>query len=308
MNHIEVKEIQTPYGYKDNYWVIDGRALPEYLNTWALESQDEYLKSIGSFLGLCPAWHKDITWAGDIRFVWKLIEMDSTVLPLLLCEDDLDFSCIVIVVDVEKTKDFVYWKRIGYVLHEKENTDSYSDEDNTLPFYQTAGNVCWIKNTEWVFDKSEYDQMVNMFREMQTIKQLHKFPENAVMKVTDCADMLAGLTSDGKQMLDEHRKEFGEILIHVLAADFVVEPLIDLLKYHMDRKITIQMYCKAIEVMWKNGDDRVRNAVDVTILERLSDEERVWKRFGDFISGEFKNHINNEILNVNLMMEHAKEH
>lgn len=353
MNHIEVKNIQTPYGYKDNYWSIDGKALPEYLSIWALESQDEYLKSIGAFSGLCPAWSKELDWAGDIRFVWKLIEMDSAVLPLLLCEDDLDFSCIVIVVEVEKTKNFVYWNRIGYVLHENENfeeekkngilnTNFYSDEDwekygdnialenvdsplwkqwisdnweeelyrrrmnYTLPFWQTEGNVCWIKDVGWVFDKSEYEQMVNTFREMQTIELLKKFPEDNVMKIPDCANMLADLTSDGKQVLEEHMKEFDEILIHVLVGDLVTEPLVDLMKYHMDRKITIQMYCKAIEVMWKNGDDEVVNAVNVTVLERLSDEECVWQRFGDFISDEFKSYINNEILKDNLMMMGVK--
>lgn len=212
MNYIEVQEIQTPYGYKESFWLIDKKALPEYLNTWAAESKDKYLKLIGSFFGLCPAWSKELDWAGDIRFVWSVIEMDSAVLPLLLCPEDLDFSCIVIVVEVEKTKDFVYWNRIGYVLHEKEdfeeekkngilNTACYSDEDwekygdnialenvdsplwkqwisdnweeelyrrrmnYTLPFYHTEGNVCWIKNVRWEFQRKEYQEMVNTFRE-----------------------------------------------------------------------------------------------------------------------------------------------
>lgn len=353
MNHIKVQKIQTPHGYKDNYWIIDGKALTEYLDKWAAEVQDEYLKSIGSFSGLYPAWNKELDWAGDTRFIWKLIEMDSVILPILLCEEDLDFSCIVIVVEVEKTKDFVYWNRIGYVLHENENfeeekkngilnTNAYSDRDwekygdnialesvnsplwkqwisdnwdeelyrrrmnYTLPFYQTEGNVCWIKNVEWVFDKSEYDQMVKMFREMQTIKQLQNFAQNGVMDIFECANMLADLTANGRQVLEEHRNDFGEILLHVLAGDLVTEPLIDLLKYHMDRKITIQIYCNAIEVMWKNGDEKVVNVVDVTILERLSDEECVWQRFGTFISDTFKNYINDEVLKVNLMMEGVK--
>lgn len=58
--------------------------------------------------------------------------------------------------------------------------------------------------------------------------------------------------------------------------------------------------------MWKNGDDAVINVVDVTILERLSDEKDVWQRFGSFISDEFKNYINNEVLRFNLMMSNVK--
>lgn len=58
--------------------------------------------------------------------------------------------------------------------------------------------------------------------------------------------------------------------------------------------------------MWKYGDDAVKNVVDVTILERLSDEEIIWERFGLFISKEFKNYINEEVLKFNLMMDKVK--
>jgi len=140
INHIWIKDVYTPYKYFENYWFIDGKSLPQYLENWSKESQDKYLKSIRKFIGLCPAWNKNIAQKGDVRFVWNLIEENSAVLPVLLCEDDTDFSFIVIVVDVEKTNDFVYWNRIGYVLHDKEdfeeekrngilNTESYSPED-----------------------------------------------------------------------------------------------------------------------------------------------------------------------------------
>lgn len=309
MNHIEVQSIQTPYGYKEKFWVIDGKALPEYLNMWASESQDAYLKLIDSFFGLCPAWSKELDFKGDIRFVWKLVGMDSAVLPLLLCADDLDFTCIVIVVEVEKTKDFVYWRRIGYVLHENEDFEEelYRRRMNyTQPFYQEEGNVCWIKSVERVFDKYEYDEMVKCFWEMKTMNQLQNFADNDVLNIQKCANMLADLTPDGRIILEEHVKDFNEILLHVLAGDLVTEPLIDLFMHHMDRKMEIQIYCNAIEVMWKNGDDEVVNVVDVTILERLSDEACVWQRFGTFLSEEFRNYVNNEVLSFNLMMGGVK--
>lgn len=130
--------------------------------------------------------------------------------------------------------------------------------------------------------------------------------ENDVMNITDCANMLADLTVNGKQVLEEHKENFHEILLHVLAGELVTEPLIDLLKYHMDKRTAICEYCKVIEDMWKNGDDAVINVVDVTILERLSDEKDVWQRFGSFISDEFKNYINNEVLRFNLMLANVK--
>ena len=353
MNHITVKDMATPFGYNENYWIIDEISLPEYLTTWASESDDDGLKSIHSFLGLCPAWSKRLNWKGDIRFVWKLIEMDSVVLPLLLCPDDLDLDCIVIVAEVEKTKDYVYWNKIGYVLHDNEdfeeekrngilNLCAYSDEDwekygdnialedvnsyawrqwisenweeelyrrrmnYTLPYYQTEGNICWIKEVGWVFERSEYDQMVKAYWRIEVQKQLQGFSDKDVITKEKCACLIADLTPGGKKILEQHQKDYGEILLHLLAGDLISEPLMELLKHHADRVDDIEMYCKAIEVMWRNGDDIVVNVVDVTILERLSDEECVWQRFGTFVSDKFKEYINKEVLVYNLMMGGVK--
>lgn len=349
MNHIEVQSLLTPYGYDESYWVIDGKSLPEYLNMWCGELQDGYLGTIKSFLGLCPAWSKELNWQGDIRFVWNLIDMDSTILPLLVCEDDLDFSCIVIVVETEKTKDFVYWNRVGYVRHENEdfeeekksgilNLESYSDEDwvkygdnialeevgsdkweawisknwdeelyrrrmnYTLAYYQSEGNIGWLKDTNWVFDRYEYDCMVKDFFELETIRKLQNLSTDLVLDIKDCTELLADLTLNGKEVLENHLNDYSEILLHLLAGELVTEPLIDLLENHMEKKQTIYLYCLVIEIMWKNGDEAVKNVVDVTVLERISDDEKVWKSFGRFISDEFKTYINAEVLRWNLMM------
>ena len=60
------------------------------------------------FGDLCPAWTKSLNYFGDVRFTWELLAYEKAVLPIYLCPDDLDYSCIVIVVEVKKTKDFVY--------------------------------------------------------------------------------------------------------------------------------------------------------------------------------------------------------
>ena len=140
MNHIEVKSMPTPYDYEEHYWVIDGKSLPEYLEEWVSERPDDPLNRLGTLLGLCPAWLNCLEWEGDVRFVWELISMEDAILPLLVCEDDLDFSCIVIVAEVHKEGDYVHWKRIGQVLHDNEDfeeekqsgilkVDAYTDED-----------------------------------------------------------------------------------------------------------------------------------------------------------------------------------
>lgn len=352
MNHIDVAEIKTQYGYYENYWTIDGVALPNLLDLKIKDIEDDFVKSdIKSFLDLCPAWNLDLEWRGDVRFVWKLIEMDHVPLPLLLCPDDRDFSCIVIVVEIEKNKDFIYWNRIGYVLHEKEDfdeekrsgildIDKYSDDDwekygdnialatvdseewmkwiseywdeelyrrrmnYTLPYYQKEKNIKWIAQTDWMFESCEYERMVDKFKTIQIMKYLDRLKEITSEKIDihKCAGILSDTLPNGEKVLENHIKDYGEILLHLLASELITEPLIELLKYNDKNAEVIELYCKMIELMWTNGDDSVVNVVDVTILERLSDEQEMWKRFGTYLTNDFKQYINNDVLKNNLMM------
>lgn len=57
-----------------------------------------------------------------------------------------------------------------------------------------------------------------------------------------------------------------------------------------------------IDTWREQGDEAVRNVVDVTKLERLSDDKSLWQKFGRFISMEFKQYINQEVLAFNAMM------
>lgn len=50
------------------------------------------------------------------KLAWKLlvpVEDSSTVVPLLVCPDDMDLHCTVIVVEQVVDKDLVIWKRFG---------------------------------------------------------------------------------------------------------------------------------------------------------------------------------------------------
>ena len=352
MNHIDVMEVKTQYGNYENYWTIDGVALPVLLDLMVRNIDDEFIKSdIKSFLGLLPAWNYNLDWRGDVRFVWKLIDMDNVPLPLLLCEDDADFTCIVIVAEVEKTKDFVYWNRIGYVLHDNENyyeekrsgilaIEKYSDEDwekygdnialekvdseewsewvgkhwdeelyrrrmnYTLPYYQKDGNIAWFLQTDWSFERGEYESMVDKFKTMQCKKYLDHITDNTSDKldIYHCADLLRDILPNGEKEYAEHLKDFGEILLHILALELITEPLIELLKQSEENAGLIQIYCKVIELMWIHGDEAVVNVVDVTILERLSDDEETWEKFGTYVTNDFRQYINNDVLTKNLMM------
>lgn len=350
MNHIKIETMHTAYGYEYFLQSIDGKTMSEYLQSWAdAFPDDKSVRVMAPFSDLWPAWSRSLEWEGDVRFVWKAIELDKAVLPLLLCPDDVDFTCIVVVAEVEKTEDFVYWNKVGFVLHEREdfaeekkngilNWEAYSDKDwerygdniaweevnspawcqwisenwaeelyrrrmnYTLPFYQTEGNVFWMKETNWVFDRSEYENMVQEYWEMETERKLQHFqPTTKKLTIRDGAGLISGLTRDGWEALNEHLWDYGEILLH-LFAEHITEPLLHMLEKESTSRRSIEIYCKAIELLWQYGDDAVVNVVDVTILERLSDDAVLWQKFGSYISDEFRTYINTEVLTYNLMM------
>ena len=60
--------------------------------------------------------------------------------PILVCEDDCDLSCIVILARIRKTGNLVFWEKLGRLTHENEDfnlekrsgilcLEAYTDED-----------------------------------------------------------------------------------------------------------------------------------------------------------------------------------
>lgn len=121
------------------------------------------------------------------------------------------------------------------------------------------------------------------------------------MNKEECAKELIKQFPEKEDALSMHYIDYGEILPHVFFSEEVNVPLIALLHENKDAK-TILKYCALIETMWSVGTEDIQNVVDVTILERLSDEENVWRRFGTYISDEFRRYINDSIIKENCMM------
>ena len=115
------------------------------------------------------------------------------------------------------------------------------------------------------------------------------------------AEKFVSLFPDKKSTLDEHYADFNELLGHIYFADALNEPLIKMLASKTENN-HISEYCTFIEDMWLNGDEDVVNIVEVTILERLSDDKTVWDNFGKHISNDFIRFINTEVLTDNAMM------
>lgn len=106
-----------------------------------------------------------------------------------------------------------------------------------------------------------------------------------------------------KEYLEESIRFNKGILGHVYFADDFTEHLITMLKENKDTK-KIKRYCNFIEYMWREGDSSVVNIFDVTIAENLSDFSIVWTRFGKYISNEFIEYINNDLLPHNVIIKH----
>ena len=203
MNTLEIKRLKIPSEYETAVFVIDGRPLYEYLKEWA--NGDEQLLYKPDMLAI--SWTDDYDFEGDSRFMKFVLAQDKAITPILSCPDDFDFSCSVVVADVEKRDDVVIWRRIGSVNHSKENLEeekrhgilylnSYTDEDwekygdsialeevdssawydwigknwteelyrrrinYTFPQYQDEENIDWIAECNFVFNRKDYDRLV----------------------------------------------------------------------------------------------------------------------------------------------------
>ena len=141
MNTLEIKRMLVSEKYENECFIIDNIPLHEYLIKWYQHNGwGEISQPIAPVHNLAVTWTGLFDNDGDARFMRWLLKKDKLNLPILSCPDDMDFSCIVIVAEIEKTDEFVYWKRIGTVNHSIERleerkehgivfVDSYSDDD-----------------------------------------------------------------------------------------------------------------------------------------------------------------------------------
>lgn len=122
----------------------------------------------------------------------------------------------------------------------------------------------------------------------------------------ELANELIKLFPEKSPSLQQHYDDYGELLGHIFFSEEITVPLFSLLQEH-EAGETIRKYCDFIENMWENGTDYVVNVFDVTIAERLSDDETFWKNFGKNISDSFILYINNDLIPNNLMMTNVNK-
>lgn len=159
MNKIEgIEDISDYEGYW-NYvnYKIDGYWLDEKL---------EELYPGNMYKGLVPTLLDSMYREDEKAVVWKRIlpdEFETTVCPILMCPDDNDFSCTIIVAEVKNLGETIQWNRIGI-----DKTQEWEAE-------KVGTNVEWFDKIEPLnFIKHDYMAMLKMF-EKQVLEDRLRF-------------------------------------------------------------------------------------------------------------------------------------
>lgn len=107
------------------------------------------------------------------------------------------------------------------------------------------------------------------------------------MNKQEMAEYIVNVFQNYEAYYKEHLTDFGNVLPHVFASETINDPMKTEFEFNAQSEI-FNKYCRLIQCLWESGDEEVRNVVDVTILERISDNSLMWKAFGENISLEFK--------------------
>ncbi len=170
MNHIDVKPVKTQYDYFEDYWIIDGIPIVSYLEQHKLLSFPT--------LGLLPAWSGKLISQWENDFIWELVNSKEELnVPILVCEDDCDLSCIVIVAHIRKIENIVYWDKIGLLNHSNMNRQEY--EQSGILFLEAYSEEDWKRYGDNIaiepYGSSEYWNWVNKNFHEESIRRLRNY-------------------------------------------------------------------------------------------------------------------------------------
>lgn len=150
MNKIEGILDKSDY---EGYWDFINYRVDGY---W-LDEKLEELYPGQMYRGLIPTLVFWMEREDEKAVVWKRILPDgeeTAICPILMCPDDNDFSCTLIVAEVSNGGDVVRWKRLGLDM-----TRAWEAE-------KVGSTVEWFdKIPELVFSKQDYLTMLEAFRQ-----------------------------------------------------------------------------------------------------------------------------------------------
>ena len=109
--------------------------------------------------GLFPAFYDDLMSEDERRIVWERIipaPGEQTRAPVLICPDDGDLSCCVVIAEIVGERDTIRWLRLG--------TDATEDRRSHL-----GDTVSWISDVgPFAFCRNDYEDFVRELRSLTT--------------------------------------------------------------------------------------------------------------------------------------------
>lgn len=130
---------------------------------WLDERLDELYPN-NMYKGLIPTLVYWMDREDEKAVVWKRIlpaENETSICPVLMCPDDNDFSCTLIVAEIKNCGDVIQWKQIGI------------DKTNEWDAEKVGSTVEWLdKFNELNFSKQDYLTMLETFRQRMAIDKL----------------------------------------------------------------------------------------------------------------------------------------
>ncbi|MFY7709169.1 hypothetical protein ACOSQB_00965, partial [Tenacibaculum sp. MEBiC07804] len=85
-----------------------------------------------------------------------------TICPILMCPDDCDFECSLIVAEIENSKTQIRWNRIGL-----DKSETYKIKENV------GSDVEWFKGKySFEFERDEYLKVISDFKRQYEIDKI----------------------------------------------------------------------------------------------------------------------------------------
>lgn len=157
MNKIE--GIQDKSDYEDYGDFINFR-----IDGYWLDEKLEELYPENGYKGHIPTLLYCMEREDEKAIVWKRIlpsVNETTICPILMCPDDNDFSCTLIVAEIRNCGDIIQWKQIGINKTKEPEAE------------KVGSTVEWFdKVKELNFSKEDYLTMLETFRQRLTIDKL----------------------------------------------------------------------------------------------------------------------------------------
>jgi hypothetical protein len=150
---------------------------------WLDEKLDELYPG-NMYKGLIPTLSYWMNREDERDLVWKRIipnENEVAICPILMCPDDLDFSCAIIVAEIQNCGTFVQWKRLGI----NETTDWEAEK--------VGSKVRWFDNfPELNFEKVDYDKMVEDFKRQYNLEKIRIDNDSSELTGKDFEFLIVG--------------------------------------------------------------------------------------------------------------------